>query len=395
MKYLVLIPDGMADYPLDELDGQTPLQAARTPAMDGLARGGAVGLVNTLVEGLPVDSVIANLSILGYDPARYYPGRGPLEALAMGVSLHARDVAFRCNLVTSDGEKLVDYSAGHVTSDEARVLIELVNEKLGTSRIQFRPGVSYRHLLLWEDGPVDLRTFPPHDHVGEPLQDLLPVGERDDQLRQMIWDSLELLDDHAINRRRRDEGHNPANMIWPWAQGRRPELPAFSLKYGITGAVISAVDLIKGIGKAAGMKVIAVPGATGYLDTNYRGKADHAVEALQTLDFVYVHIEAPDEAGHIGDIEEKIRAIERIDEVVLAHALRELEPRGELRVLVMPDHATPIPVRTHVLDPVPFVIWPPPAGMRGHPAEAFHEAAAADTGLHIEVGHELLPRFVA
>jgi 2,3-bisphosphoglycerate-independent phosphoglycerate mutase len=395
MKYLVLIPDGMADYPLDELDGQTPLQAARTPAMDGLARGGAVGLVNTLVEGLPVDSVIANLSILGYDPARYYPGRGPLEALAMGVSLHARDVAFRCNLVTSDGEKLVDYSAGHVTSDEARVLIELVNEKLGTSRIQFRPGVSYRHLLLWEDGPVDLRTFPPHDHVGEPLQDLLPVGERDDQLRQMIWDSLELLDDHAINRRRRDEGHHPANMIWPWAQGRRPELPAFSLKYGITGAVISAVDLIKGIGKAAGMKVIAVPGATGYLDTNYRGKADHAVEALQTLDFVYVHIEAPDEAGHIGDIEEKIRAIERIDEVVLAHALRELEPRGELRVLVMPDHATPIPVRTHVLDPVPFVIWPPPAGMRGHPAEAFHEAAAADTGLHIEVGHELLPRFVA
>jgi 2,3-bisphosphoglycerate-independent phosphoglycerate mutase len=358
MKYLVIIPDGMADYPLDELDGQTPLQAARTPA-------------------------------------RYYPGRGPLDALAMGVSLHARDVAFRCNLVASDGEKLVDYSAGHVTSDEARVLIELVNEKLGTSRIQFRPGVSYRHLLLWEDGPVDLRTFPPHDHVGEPVQDLLPVGERDGQVRQMIWDSLELLDDHPVNRRRRDEGHSPANMIWPWAQGRRPELPAFSLKYGITGAVISAVDLIKGIGKAAGMKVIPVPGATGYLDTNYRGKADHAVEALQTLDFVYVHIEAPDEAGHIGDIEEKIKAIERIDEVVLAHALRELEARGELRVLVMPDHATPIAVRTHVLDPVPFVIWPPPPGMRGHSAEAFHEAAAAETGLHIEVGHELLRRFVA
>ncbi|MFQ6097197.1 MAG: cofactor-independent phosphoglycerate mutase [Armatimonadota bacterium] len=395
MKYLVVIADGMSDYPLEELGGQTPLQAAHTPAMDDLARRGAVGMVNTLIEDMPFDSVIANLSILGYDPDCYFPGRGPLEAVAMGISLHARDVAFRCNLVTSDGERLVDYSAGHVTTDEARIIIETVDDKLGSARMKFMPGVGYRHLLLWEDGPLDLRTFPPHDHVGERLDDILPVGEEDDRLRQMMWDSLEILDDHEINRRRRGEGLNPANMIWPWSQGRRPELPDFRLKYGITGAVISAVDLLKGIGKAAGMKVIEVPGATGYLDTNYRAKAQRAVEALHTHDLLYLHVEAPDEAGHMGDIEEKIKAIERIDEIVVSFALRELRAMGEWRVLVMPDHATPIAVRTHVLDPVPFVMCPPPPGLSGHDAEAFHEAAAADTGLHIEVGHELLGWFVA
>ncbi|MGD8237918.1 MAG: cofactor-independent phosphoglycerate mutase [Armatimonadota bacterium] len=394
MKYIVIVPDGMSDHPLDDLDGQTPLQAADTPNMDALAQAGTVGTAMTIPEGMDPGSDVANLSLLGYDPAQYYTGRGPLEALAMDIGMDARDVAFRCNLITSDGETLVDFAAGHVPTEDARQLIALIDSKLGGRSRKFLAGVSYRHLLMWADGPMDLQTRPPHDVVGSPLEEVFPVGERDDAIRQMIWDSMEILDGHEINARRRDEGVKPANMIWPWGQGRRPEVPSLLSKYGLQGATICAVDLIKGIGKAAGMRHIAVPGATGYLDTDYGAKAEYAVAALGDHDFVYLHIEAPDEAGHLGDIEEKIRAIERIDSLVVGPVVDGLTKLGHYRLLVAPDHATPIPVRTHVADPVPFVIAPPVAGHEQRHNDEFSEAAAQATGLHVAFGHDLMGMFV-
>jgi len=395
MKYIVIVPDGMSDYPLDDLDGQTPLQAAETPNMDGLARAGTVGTVTTIPEDMPPGSDIANLSILGYDPTRYYSGRGPLEAVAMDINLEERDVAFRCNLITSDGKRLVDFAAGHVPTEDARQLIELIDSKLGSGTRKFFPGVSYRHLLVWADGPMDLETTPPHDVVGSPLPDVFPVGERDDAIRQMIYDSMELLDEHEINARRRGEGLNPANMIWPWGHGRRPNLPSLFSTYGLQGATISAVDLIKGIGKAAGMRHIEVPGATGYLDTDYAAKAQYAAAALHEYDFVYLHIEAPDEAGHLGDVEEKIRAIEQIDARVVSRIVAELDTLDAHRLLLLPDHATPISVRTHVADPVPFVVVPALPGHQDRRAGGFFEEAARSTGLHVGFGHELMELFVA
>ncbi len=395
MKYAVLIPDGMADRPLAELDGRTPLDVADTPNMDALARAGMVGLVRTCPEGLPAGSEVANLAILGYDPLQYLTGRGPLEAAAMGITLAERDVAFRCNLVTSDGERLLDFAAGHVPTDQARELIRLVDDKLGTSRIKFVPGVSYRHLLLWEDGPWAVLTHPAHDVVGERLGDILPEGDQDQRLRQMIYDSLEILDDHEINRRRRGQGLGPANMIWPWGQGRRPDLPGLFERYGLTGAVICAVDLIKGIGRLAGLKHIPVPGATGYLDTDYAAKGRHAVEALGSFDLVYVHVEAPDEASHLGDAGRKIEAIERVDRDTLGTILDGRAHLGDVRVMVLPDHATPIGViPPHQDDPVPFVISPRPPGQAGSAADRFSEAAAAETGLLIGQGHELMDLLV-
>ncbi|MFQ5811517.1 MAG: cofactor-independent phosphoglycerate mutase, partial [Armatimonadota bacterium] len=332
--------------------------------------------------------------ILGYDPAQYYTGRGPLEAAAMGIGMDARDVAFRCNLITSDGETLVDFAAGHVSTEDARQLMELIDEKLGGRWRKFFPGVSYRHLLMWADGPMDLQTTPPHDVVGSALEEVFPVGERDDAIRQMIWDSMEILGDHEINARRRDEGVNPANMIWPWGHGRRPELPSLLSKYGLQGATICAVDLIKGIGRAAGMRHVDVPGATGYLDTDYGAKAEHAVAALRDHDFAYLHIEAPDEAGHLGDIEEKIKAIEQVDSLVVGPVVDEMRKLGDHRLLLAPDHATPIRVRTHVADPVPFVIAPPVAGHEDRRSDGFSEAAAQATGLHVGLGHDLMGTFV-
>jgi 2,3-bisphosphoglycerate-independent phosphoglycerate mutase len=395
MKYIIIVPDGMSDYPLDDLDGQTPLQAADTPQMDALAQAGTVGMVTTIPEGMDPGSDVANLSILGYDPARYYTGRGPLEAAAMDIGMDARDVAFRCNLIASDGQTLVDFAAGHIPTDDARQLIELIDSKLGGRSRKFFCGVSYRHLLMWADGPMDLQTTPPHDAVGSRLEDVFPTGERDEFIRQMIWDSMDILDGHEINARRRGEGLNPANMIWPWGQGRRPELPSLLSQHGVQGATICAVDLIKGIGKAAGMRHVAVPGATGYLDTDYGAKAEHAAAALHDYDLVYLHIEAPDEAGHLGDIEEKIRAIEQVDALVVARVAAELEQLGHHRLMLLPDHATPIPVRTHVADPVPFVIAPPLPEHGDRHSDGFSEEAAQATGLHVGLGHELMGMFVA
>jgi len=389
MKYVVVIPDGASDYPLDELDGKTPLEVARTPNLDQLADQGTVGLARTIPEGMPPGSDVGNLSVFGYDPRRHYTGRGPIEAASMGIPLNQRDVVYRCNLVSTDGECLLDYSAGHISTEEARALIQFLDERLGARRFSFYPGVSYRHVMVWRDGDPDQRCVPPHDIVGQPIEPNLPQGTGEGLLASLIWNSLEILDGHEINRRRRDQGHLPANMIWPWGQGFSPSLPSFAAQYGVTGAVVAAVDLVRGIGKLAGLRVVDVPGATGYLDTNYEGKGLAAVEALQDVDLVVVHVEAPDEAGHKGDVEAKIDAIERIDRYVVGtvrEGLRRLQVPA--RILVMPDHPTPIPLRTHCADPVPFLVWDSEeqAGGRHLP---FDERAFGE-GLSVREGHSLM-----
>lgn len=388
VKYILLVPDGMADRPLNELDGGTPMQVARKPNMDWLAANGKVGAVHTIPEGMDPGSDVAAMSLLGYDPRKYYTGRGPIEAVSMQITLDPKDVAFRCNLTNSDGVTMGDYSSGHVSTEEARELMTYVNEKLGTSKISFYPGVSYRHIMVWRGGSPDVKTVPPHDITGQPIKDHLPQGDGEDTLRNLMFDSLELLNDHPVNRRRRDEGKLPANMIWPWGQGRALNLPNFLAKNGVTGAVVTAVDLIKGLGRATGMKVVDVPGATGYIDTNFEGKARYALDALQERDFVFVHVEAPDEAGHNGDLEAKIKAIENVDEKVLGTLLAGLKEVERFRIMVAPDHVTPIAIKTHASDPVPFALYssfePASSGM------PFDERAVPETKLRVEEGFRLI-----
>ncbi len=357
MKYLMLIPDGMADLPLAELDGQTPMQAARTPNLDALAEDALVGAVLTVPPGMYPGSDVANMSLLGYDPRKYYTGRGPIEAVAMGVPLDRGDAAYRCSLVTSDGETMLDYSSGHISTEEAQPLIELIDKKLGGSRLNFYVGVQYRHIMAWRGGAVDVRTVPPHDIIGRPLAPYWPEGDGADKLKQWMFDSLEILDDHPINRRRREEGLAPGNMIWLWGQGYAPSLPNFLQTFGKRGALITAVDVVRGLGRATGLDLVAVPGATGYIDTNYRGKADYALAALDTHDFVAIHVESPDESGHEGDLEHKLRAIEDIDAKIVGPLREGMHKRGPYRLLVVPDHMTPIVLRTHKEGPVPFLLY--------------------------------------
>lgn len=368
MKYIVLVGDGMADRPISELGGKTCLQAARTPNMDLLAGLGEVGMVHTVPEGFAPGSDVANLSVLGYDPKKYYTGRAPLEAASMGVELGPGDVAYRCNLVTlrittgmMQGSRrravMEDFSAGHISTEEARSLIEEIDSRLGTARIRFYPGVSYRHLMVWKDGKDGVECTPPHDIQDKEIQDYLPRGDGDDILNELMEASYDILINHPINKARLEKSKRTANSIWLWGQGRRPSMPTFVQKYGLEGAVISAVDLAKGIGVYAGFDVIKVPGATGWIDTNYVGKAEYALQALKTKDIVYLHVEAPDEAGHIGDIKNKIRAIEDFDELVVGNIIRGMKQFDEYRILVLPDHPTPIEIRTHTAEPVPFVIF--------------------------------------
>jgi 2,3-bisphosphoglycerate-independent phosphoglycerate mutase len=392
-KYILLVPDGMADRPLDELGGRTPMQVARKPNMDRLAAEGRVGAVHTIPDGMDPGSDVAAMSLMGYDPREYYTGRGPIEAVSMHIPLDPNDVAYRCNLVSSDGETMIDYSGGHVSTEEARELMTLVNEKLHTRTISFYPGVSYRHIMLWRDGEWDVKTTPPHNITGRPIKDYLPVGDGDQLLRGLVYDSIDLLNDHPINRRRREEGKSPANMIWPWGQGRALSLPNFLAKTGLTGAVVAAVDLVKGLGRAVGLKVMDVPGATGYLDTNFEGKAQHALEALKERDFVFIHVEAPDEAGHIGDIDKKIEAIENVDARLLGTLLDGLKEVEQFRILIVPDHVTPISIKTHAEDPVPFAIYSSfePAGTN----LPFDERAIEDTKLVVEEGFRLIDLLLA
>jgi 2,3-bisphosphoglycerate-independent phosphoglycerate mutase len=399
MKYVILLGDGMADEPLEALDGKTPLEHARTPHMDALARKGRTGLVQTVPEGFPPGSDVANLSIFGYDPAVCYSGRSPLEAASMGVELAEEDVAFRLNLVylVAHYGKLymADFSAGHITTPEAERLIDSLQQELGDDEFFFAPGVSYRHLLVWKGGKDRLTLTPPHDLTGQSIENHLPSGDGADRLIHLMTSAQLLLKNHPVNLERKNQDLPEANSIWLWGQGRSPRMDSFWEKYGLSGAVISAVDLIKGIGINAGLDVIEVPGATGYLDTNYRGKAEAALEALKSRDFVYLHVEAPDEAAHAGNLDDKIRAIETFDEQVVGTVVEGLSARGDFRVLVLPDHPTPVRKMTHTREPVPFALY----RSQDEPAapgavSGFCEKSAAATGIFVGAGHDLMSLLV-
>lgn len=392
MKYLLVIPDGMADEPLDELSGKTPLQAARTKNMDSLAQKGVVGSVQTVPENYNPGSDVAIMSIFGYDPKKYYTGRGPLEAKAKDVPVSSSDVVFRCNLIASDGETLIDYSAGHVTNEEAILLMALVEKKLSTTRLKFYPGVQYRHILVWKDDetPLRLKCNAPHDAMGRKIKEVLPRGEKEDVLHRLIWDSMELLDNHDVNKRRRGEGKLPANMLWPWGQGKAPAFTSFYSKYKMKGAVITAVDLVRGLARCADISVIEVPGATGYYDTNLEGKAEYALDALKEYDIVFVHVEATDEAGHNGDLEKKIWCIEQFDARLLGNLLAGLEKQKvDFKMLLLPDHPTYVHLRTHVRAPVPFLLYDSTHPVKGD-ADAYDEAWGNASKVKIEEGHTLL-----
>jgi 2,3-bisphosphoglycerate-independent phosphoglycerate mutase len=357
MKYIVLIPDGSADQPQHELGGMTPLQAAKTPCLDRLAQGGLLGLALTVPEGFPPGSDVANLSIMGYDPHRFYTGRAPLEAASLGIELGSHDIAFRCNLVWVDEGKMKDFAAGHISNEEAAELISFLQEKLGSNEVAFHQGLSYRHLMVTHDIGGGADCTPPHDITGQEIAGFLPKGAGSKPLREMMSESSRLLSGHPVNEKRIQEGKAPANMIWLWGQGTAPDMPTLAQRFGISGAVISAVDLVKGLGKYAGLEIIDVPGATGYLDTDYGAKAKYALEALARHDFVYIHVEAPDEASHMGDVREKVKAIERFDLELLEKLLKGLESIGPHRIIALPDHATPLATMTHSADPVPFLLY--------------------------------------
>jgi len=395
MKYVAIIPDGASDYPLDILEGKTPIEAADTPFIDSLVKKGQMGRVKTVPRGFIPSSDVANLSLLGYDPDIYYSGRGPLEAANLGVELGEGDLAFRCNLITESEGKLHDYSAGHITNKEAKIFMEYINEKLGTDKIQFFFGTSYRNLMVIRDGKdlkLDkIKYFPPHDILGRDIQRHLPKGKGSAVVNELMEKSRTILAEHEINKVRIDLGENPANMIWLWGCGAKPSMPLFKDEYGLDGAVISAVDLIKGIGKIAGLKVLNVEGATGYYDTNYLGKAKAALQALEECDFVFIHIEATDEAGHNQDLRMKIACLERIDKLVVGTVLEGLK-NEEFRILVTPDHPTPLAKRTHTAEPVPFVISG--AGIESNGFTYYSEIEAQNSSLYFDKGVELLRYFL-
>lgn len=402
MKYIVMLGDGMADYPIDELSGMTPLGASKKPFMDGLARKGRTGMVRTVPEGMPPQSDTANLSVMGYAPKVYYTGRSPLEAVSMGVELGEKDVAMRCNLVTvSDAENyedadMLDYSADEITTEEARVLIEFLAEHFAKDGIDLYAGISYRHCFVLRNSHTGAVLTPPHDISLKPIKEFLPKGEHAELLFGIMKKSYELLKDHPVNIDRVKRGLRPANSCWFWGEGTKPALMSFEEKYGVKGGVVCAVDLIKGLGLCAGMKVPFVEGATGGVVTNYSGKAEAALKLLveDGCDLVYIHVEAPDESGHKGSVKCKMDAIEHIDSDILGYILPELELRGEqYSVLLLPDHPTPISLMTHVGDPVPFVIYRSDKELLPH-AEVYNEKEAAQTGVFVENGHELMGMFI-
>ncbi len=406
MKYIILLGDGMADRPNASLGGKTCLQAAKTPNLDQLASLGQVGMVHTVPPGYPPGSDVANLTVMGYDPRKYYTGRSPLEAASIGVELEADDIAFRCNLVTlriagrkaagASGRKAImeDFSAGHISTQEGRLLIEEIDSKLGTNRIRFYPGVSYRHLMVWKGGKDRLECTPPHDIQDKEIQDYLPRGDGDEIINSLMEESIDILLAHPVNKNRQEDGKKVANSIWLWGQGRRPKMPTFREKYNLEGAMISAVDLTKGIGIYAGFEVINVPGATGWIDTNYVGKAEHALWALRTKDIVYVHVEAPDEAGHTGDVKNKLKAVEDFDEFIVGNIIHGMKQFDEYRILVLPDHPTPLEIRTHSNEPVPFVIYDNRRERAGDPVTYDENIGGRKDALIFPEGHKLMDYFL-
>ncbi|PQV42841.1 cofactor-independent phosphoglycerate mutase [Methanohalophilus euhalobius] len=388
MKHIVLIGDGMADYPIRELGDKTVLEAADIPNMDRMALEGINGLATNVPDGMPAGSDVANMSILGYDPAKHYSGRAPLEAASMGIELDKNDVAFRCNLITIENGNILDHSGGHISTEEASQLMQAIEDEL-SGDVLFYPGISYRHLMVAQFGAEAICT-PPHDVIENPASNHMPMRDSAEKLEELIRASWDILSEHPVNKKRIEEGKRPANSIWFWGQGYAPSMPSFEEMYGLKAAVISAVDLIKGLGICGGMDVIEVPGATGYLDTNYVGKAEYALETLKDHDIVFVHVEAPDEAGHMGSLEAKIQAVEDFDSKVVGTILEGIDKMSEeCNVLVLPDHPTPIVVRTHTPDPVPFVIYPS-FNKDADIVKTYSEDAAADGILSTVRGCDLI-----
>lgn len=400
MKYLILVPDGAGDEEIAMLGNKTPLQAANIEYMDQLAQKGMVGLVRTIPPGIAPGSDAANLSVMGYDPTVYHTGRSPLEAASMGIEMSDTDVAFRTNLVTLKGEgsyedlTIEDHSAGDITSEEAKVLMEYIEEQFGTDRLRFYPGVSYRHAMIVKNGSTDYNLTPPHDVLTQRVGDHLPKGSGSEFITEMMKKSYTLLSDHPINQEREKNGLNPANSIWIWGQGRKPKLSSFYDKYGIKGTAISAVDLIKGIALCAGLSSVDVEGATGTIHTNFGGKARAVIEEYKRgQDFVYLHLEAPDECSHQGDLEGKIKSLELIDQLVLKPILDHLYSSGEaFKVLIVPDHRTPIAIRTHSATPVPYVLYDSEKVTKPDPERVFDEEVGKK-GRFFENGFELTDYF--
>ncbi len=400
MKYVVILYDGMADYPVPALGGKTPMMCAKKPYFDSLAEKGEVGLVKTVADSLKPGSDVANMSVMGFDPMKYYTGRSPLEAVSIGVKLRDDDVTLRCNLVTLSDEEnyedktMVDYSAGDISSEEAAELIKAVEEAFGTEIYTYYSGVSYRHCLVVHGGTTDLGNMtPPHDISGRVVGDYLSESENAKDLISMMKKSYDVLKNHPVNLKRISEGKRPGNSIWLWGEGKKPILPRFKDLYKLDGSVISAVDLLKGIGISADMSTPEVPGATGYIDTNFSGKAEYALKELKDgKDFVYIHIEAPDECGHRDEPENKVKAIELIDELVLKPVLEGLEEYDDYKIMILPDHPTPIVTKTHARDPVPFMIYHKNAPKNG--VETINEETAKATGLFIENGAGIMAHFI-
>jgi 2,3-bisphosphoglycerate-independent phosphoglycerate mutase len=396
MKYVIIHGDGMADWPCDELGGKTPLEAARKPNMDLLATRGVLGMVATIPDGMPSGSDVGTMTMMGYDPLRYHTGRAPIEAASQGIAMGPRDVVFRMNLVSlapgANGAMVMkDFTAGHITTEESATIVADIGRELGGGGIEFNSGVSYRHLMVWRDGVRGTKLTPPHDITGKEVGPHLPAGEGAGRLRDLMDRAAAILRDHPVNRARREKGHAEANAIWFWGQGTRPAVPTLKERFGIEGSVISAVDLVNGIGRLAGLDPIRVPGATGFLDTDYAAKARYGLDSLQRRDFLLLHIEAPDEAGHMGRADLKTEAIERIDELVLGPMIAGLAAMGEFAILLQPDHATPSKLKTHSPEPVPFALMTAKAYARpGAPARRYTEAAGKATGIAVTSGYRLI-----
>jgi 2,3-bisphosphoglycerate-independent phosphoglycerate mutase len=399
MKYIVLLGDGMADYPSQKLGGKTPLQCALTPFLDQIAAQGTLGLVDTIPQGLTPGSDVANLSVLGYNPAETYTGRGPLEAASMGIHLGPNDIAYRCNLVTigdqgTDQAFMDDFTAGHISSAEAREIIQDINKKLGSSQLQFYPGVGYRHLLVWRNAAGSPQTAPPHDIPGKAISQYLPAGDFAVEVNNLMQKAAEVLKEHPVNARRLADGKREANSIWLWGQGRKPQIVPLTQKYDFKGGMISAVDLLNGLGVNAGLKILRVEGATGYIDTNYEGKANMALDALKFMDFVFLHLEAPDEMGHEGNAQGKIQAIELFDERIVGPILNNIGGLGEYRILVLSDHPTPLDLKTHVSDPSPFAVLSSRKDENLAAGRPFTESTARESGILVSPGHLLMDKFI-
>ncbi len=392
MKYIILVGDGMPDTPLPELGGRTAIEAANTPNMDAIAKNGALGLANFVPDSMKPGSDVANLALFGYNPIKYYHGRGPLEAASMGVELNDEDVAFRCNLVTLKDGLMDDYSAGHITTPEARKIIAELNSKNPFKNVKFHAGVSYRHLCVIKNGPRRCQCSAPHDITGRKADKYQPKGQGAELLKEIMEWSLGVLEKSPVNKKRAAEGKKTVTSAWLWGQGSRPSMPKYQEKFGLTGSVITAVDLIKGIGVYAGLDVINVPGATGYLDTNFKGKAEYALKSLRVKDFVFIHVEAPDEAGHNGDIKGKIKAIEDFDALTVGTVLKGAEKLKDFRILVTADHFTPLSIKTHARGAVPFAAMG--TGIKASGAKGFSEKTAAAAALSFDKGHTLIAKFI-